>query len=196
MEYLSTTYTWIQRLDLTLYTHWLLTVNNASFGFYWRLDSRGQEPHDPPPFTSYPEIAMFYFYCSCLLTLETSHSYSKRDFFISSMLLALTIITGLAGIGTSANNLVQQDQILKAIQKLSATLTNHTQTLHYILSLTQQQHGSLAQLMMDNHLVFDFLMNEMESALYRTFLVSSTLTIQDRYRPTSPEDISGYTGHA
>lgn len=139
---------------------------------------------------------MFYFYCSCLLTLETSHSYSKRDFFISSMLLALTIITGLAGIGTSANNLVQQDQILKAIQKLSATLTNHTQTLHYILSLTQQQHGSLAQLMMDNHLVFDFLLNEMESALYRTFLVSSTLTIQDRYRPTSPEDISGYTGHA
>lgn len=111
----------------------------------------------------------------------------KEIFFISSMLLALTIITGLAGIGTSANNLVQQDQILKAIQKLSATLTNHTQTLHYILSLTQQEHGSLAQMMMDNHLVFDFLLNEMESSIYRTFLVSSTLTIQDRYRPASPE---------
>lgn len=66
------------------------------------------------------------------------------------MMLVLAITTGLSVIGMSATTLAQQGQILKAIQKLSAHLANHMQTLHYILSLTQQQHGPLAQAMMGN----------------------------------------------
>ena len=89
--------------------------------------------------------------------LETPHSRTKRTIFIP-VLLRLAIPSALAGLRISATTLAQQDQLLKS----HSAIINHHHQPHAdtSLSLMQEQHDSLAQMVMDNQLALDFLLTE------------------------------------
>lgn len=56
------------------------------------------------------------------------------------------------GTGLGTTTIGMQQQIIKANTKLSATLAKHIGLLHESPALMQQQHDSLVQMVLDNHL--------------------------------------------